>query len=279
MTKINKFLKEIDFYLSTLQNNKKKNKTSIAEDIRVIVNNNEDSFTNENENQFNPDFVLLKRKLDNAMQKLNEADDLISTLQQEKQQLLLNIDIAHTSIHKFENSNIVNKNLIDELESLLRKANQQNNEKDTVIKELKSEQKDKRPNEILKKIEDENFLKLKLKCAEYEKLFSEYQVQIIELENKIHSLSHTDEQLVTKKKNKPLLYDSNNIITLHDEIMFINQQEEFHKVKKEYKELYDYNRQLKIEVSNLRDELERIYCNQQNDDLCCCLNNKYCIIT
>jgi hypothetical protein len=222
MTKINNFLKEIDVYLSTLQTSKKKDKTSISEDIRIIINNNKDLFTNENEKQFNPDFVLLKRKLDNALQKLNEADDLISTLQQEKQQLLLNIDIAHTSINKFENSNIINKNIIDELETLLRKANQQNNEKDILIKDLKSEQKDKRPNDLLKKIEDENFLNLKLKCAEYEKLFSEYQVQIIELENKIHSLSHTDEQFLTKKKNKPLDYDSNNIITLHDEIMFIS---------------------------------------------------------
>jgi hypothetical protein len=279
MTKINNFLNEIDFYLSTLETDKKsKTSIKIAEDFRVIINNNQDLLIKDynEEKQFNPDFVVLQRKFDNAIQKLNEADDLISTLQQEKQQFILHVDIAQTSINKLENTNIINKNLIDELERLLSKSKQENKEKEIIIKELKT---DKKPTELLKKVEDDN-LNLKLKCAEYEKLFSEYQLHIIELENKIHTLStssSTSPPNQSSKKN-PLIYNSNNITTLHDEIMFINQQEEFHKVKKEYKELYDYNRRLKIEVSNLRDELERIYFNQQNDDLCCC-PHKSCIIT
>lgn len=263
---MNSFLLEMDFYLCTLESNKSKTFDKIAEDIRLILNNNKELLTNEID--FKPDLLVLQRKLNNALEKLNDADHQILILNNEKQQLLYDLEIVHTSMTKFENINIVNKNVIDELEHLLQKSKEENNQKENFIKKLKSEK--KLNEEKIKKIED-NKVYMKLKCTEYEKLLSEYQMNIIELNQKITTSS-------PKQFSNNTLYKdtTSNVKSLHDEIMFINQQEEFHKVKKEYKELYDNNRRLLIEVSNLQDELEKLKINKQTEDVCCSKDN-FCI--
>lgn len=124
---MNSFLLEMDFYLCTLESNKSKTFDKIAEDIRLILNNNKELLTNEID--FKPDLLVLQRKLNNALEKLNDADHQILILNNEKQQLLYDLEIVHTSMTKFENINIVNKNVIDELEHLLQKSKEENNQK------------------------------------------------------------------------------------------------------------------------------------------------------
>lgn len=285
MKKIHDFLNEIDFFISTIESNKKsKTSLKIAGEFREFVTNNKEwlidigTIYEKNETNIHPDFNSLKNKYENVLNKLKDADDQISQLLQDKQMSNLNIEIAHTSIKKLENSLIVNKNIVDELERLLHKSQEENNEKNIIIEELRSE---KKPNELIKKIENDN-TNLKIKCNEYEKLFNDYQNYISNLESKINSISppHHTNYIV----DNPLHFDSssNKILTLHEEIMMINKEEEYNQMKKEYKDLCNNNRSLMIQASNLRDELERqnvMNKNKNNDDMCCCLSINSCIIS
>ena len=278
MKKIHDFLNEIDFFTSTIENNNKsKTSLKIACEFRVLIENNKEWLIElgkiyENETNIHPDFNSLKNKYENVLDKLKDADDQISQLLQDKQMSNLNIEIAHTSIKKLENSLIVNKNIVDELERLLHKSQEKNNE--NIIKEPCSA-----PNKLIKKIENDN-TNLKIKCNEYEKLFNDYQNYISNLESKINSISPPPTNYIV---DNPLQFDSssNKILTLHEEIMQINKEEEYNQMKKEYKDLCNNNRSLMLQASNLRDELERQNAmnKNNNDDMCCCFSINSCTIS